>query len=257
MKSNLYRAVLIIGFCLLALPVAAESVQDVILALETPFKGGTPDAEQIHDIETEFTQESTIASLDRVQNGSGRVMLKFDYVRADRVPRVSFRWEYDFPTRQEIVSNGKTFWAYVPENNQVIQTELEQVSDQQPDSPLTFLTGLGNLSRDFLVRWASPSRDADNNYILLLTPKRTTSTIQSLTVVVDRYAVQDYTNRGVTGVRFPIVSTRAVDPNDNVTLIIFDQSRMRVNRGMSDSFFNYILPAGVDVVRPQDSPMGY
>jgi outer membrane lipoprotein carrier protein len=249
---------LIIGFCLLVSPAAAQSVQDVILALETPFKNTTPDAKQIHDIETEFTQESTIASLDRVQTGGGRVMLKFDYSRMDRVPRVSFRWEYDFPTQQEIVSNGKTFWAYIPENNQVIQTELEQVSDQQPDSPLTFLTGLGNLSRDFLIRWASPSRDIDNNYVLYLTPKRTTSTIQSLTVVVDRYAVRDYMkDPRVTGERFPIVSTRAVDPNDNVTMITFDQSRMRVNRGMSDSFFNYMLPAGVDVVRPPGSQMGF
>jgi len=257
MKLILYRIALLFAFSLLAFPAVAETVQDVILALETPFKVDTVDAQQIHDIETEFTQQSTIASLDRVQEGGGRVMLKFDYPRTDRVPRVSFRWEYDFPTRQEIVSNGKTFWAYIPENNQVIQTELEQVSDQQPDSPLTFLTGLGNLSRDFLIRWASPNRDDANNYILYLTPKRTTSTIQSLTVVVDQYAVQDYTNRNVTGKRFPIVSTRAVDPNDNVTLIRFDQQEMRLNRGMSDSFFNYILPAGVDVVRPPGSQIGY
>ncbi|MBE0501897.1 MAG: outer membrane lipoprotein carrier protein LolA [Desulfuromonadales bacterium] len=256
MKKTVYRIVLFFGFCLLAVPVAAESIQDVITTLESPFRSDTSEARAIHDIETEFTQESTIASLDRVQKGGGRVLLKFDYQRTDRVPRVSFRWEYDFPTRQEIVSNGKTFWAYIPENNQVIQTELEQVSDQQPDSPLTFLTGLGNLSRDFLIRWASPSRDAQNNYILFLTPKRTTSTIQSLTVVVDRRAVQDYTNRNVTGERFPIIETRGVDPNDNVTLIRFDQQMMRVNRGISDSFFNYMLPAGVDVVRPTGSQFG-
>lgn len=257
MNRYLRRAVLFLTLLLLGSPALAESLQDVITTLEYPFRVTTPDNAAIHDIETVFTQESTIASLDRVQEGAGRVMLKFDRLRTDQVPRVSFRWEYDFPTRQEIVSNGQTFWVYVPENNQVIQTELEQVSEAQPDSPLTFLTGLGNLSRDFLVRWASPQYDADNNYILYLTPRKTTSTIQSLTVVVNRWAVQDYTSKKVTGQYFPIISTLAVDPNGNSTRITFDQPRMRVNRGMSDSFFNYILPAGVDVVRPPGSQMGY
>ena len=257
MKATLHRAILIFGLCLLAMPAAADSLQEVITALEHPFKVGTPDAEAIHDIETRFNQVSTIASLDRAQEGSGRVMLKFDRPAVNRVPRVSFRWEYDFPTRQEIVSNGETFWVYIPENNQVIQTELEQVSEAQPDSPLTFLTGLGNLSRDFLIRWATPNRDADSNYILYLTPRRTTSTIRSLTVVVNRWAVQDYTDRNITGQYFPIISTLAVDPNDNTTLVVFDQPRMRVNRGMSDSFFNYILPAGVEVVRPPGSQFGH
>lgn len=257
MRAILQPATVLLIFCLLAIPAAADDLQDVIATLEHPFKVGTPDNEAIHDIETQFTQVSTIASLDRAQEGSGRVMLKFDRPTTRRVPLVSFRWEYDFPTRQEIVSNGETFWVYIPENNQVIQTELEQVSEAQPESPLTFLTGLGNLSRDFLVRWATPSRDAEGNYILYLTPRRTTSTIRSLTVVVNRWAVQDYTERNTTGQYFPIISTLAVDPNDNTTLVVFDQPRMRVNRGMSDSFFNYILPAGVEVVRPSGNRMGY
>ena len=257
MKITLPRAILFLGFYLLAMPAAADTLQDVITTLERPFRVGTPDVEAIHDIETRFTQASTIASLDRVQEGSGRVMLKFDRPTTDRVPLVSFRWEYDFPTRQEIVSNGETFWVYIPENNQVIQTELEQVSEAQPDSPLTFLTGLGNLSRDFLVRWANPDRDADSNYILYLTPRSTTSTIRSLTVVVSKWAVQDFTDRNVTGQYFPIISTLAVDPNDNTTLVVFDPQRMRINRGMSNSFFDYILPAGVEVVRPPGSQMGY
>jgi outer membrane lipoprotein carrier protein len=61
----------------------------------------------------------------------------------------------------------------------------------------------------------------------------------------------------VTGQYFPIISTLAVDPNDNTTLVVFDQPRMRINRGMSDSFFDYILPAGVEVVRPSGSRLGY
>ncbi len=257
MKATIQRAILLFSFCLLAMPAAADSLREVIAALEHPFKVDTPDAEAIHDIETRFTQVSTIASLDRAQEGSGRVMLKFDRPVADQVPLVSFRWEYDFPTRQEIVSNGRTFWVYIPDNNQVIQTELEQVSEAQPDSPLTFLTGLGNLSRDFLIRWANPYRVADRKYILGVTPRRSRSTIRSLTVVVNRWAVQDYTLRNITGQYFPIISTLAVDPNDNTTLVVFDQPRMRVNRGMSDSFFNYILPAGVDVVRPPGSQVRY
>lgn len=258
MKPILYRAVLVVGLCLLALPVSAESIQDVITTLEYPFRADTPDAGAIHDIETEFTQESTIASLDKTQSASGRVIFKFDRPRADRVPRVSFRWEYDPPEMKEFVSNGKTIWAYIPENNQVILTELDdQAIAAMPDNPVTFLAGLGSLSYDFLIRWASPQYDAENNYVLYMTPKHSSSTIQSLTVTVDRRAVQDYTVRNKTGERFPIISTLGVDQNGNKYKITFDQQRMRVNRGMSDSFFNYILPAGVDVVRPDGRRSGY
>ncbi len=241
----------------LAVPVCAESVGDVINALEIPFRNDTPAAEAVHDIEADFTQESSIASLDRTQQGSGRVTLRFVQQATGQVPLVKFRWEYDRPTRQEIVSDGQTMWVYIPDNNQVIQSDISEVSEARAQDPLTFLTGLGNLSRDFLVRWASPNRDDGGNYILKLTPKTTTTMFRELEVTVDRRAVIDYARAGITGREFPIRSTTAIDPNGNKTVITFERDSLRLNRGVSDLNFRFIMPAGVDVVRPSGNRMGY
>lgn len=257
MKRFIHSGTILIAMILLALPVHAETVQDVTNALEIPFRVGTPAADAIHDVEADFSQESSIASLGRTQQGSGRVALKFERQGSGTVPLVMFHWEYDRPTRQEIVSDGRTMWVYIPDNNQVIESDIRDVSKARAQDPLTFLTGLGNLSRDFLIRWASPNRDDDGNYILKLTPKTTTSMFRSLEVVVDRRAVLDYVQSGVTGRDFPIRSTTVVDPNDNTTIMSFDRNTTRLNRGISNMQFRFIMPAGVDVVRPTGSRMGY
>lgn len=240
-----------------ASPVTAATVRDVVNALEIPFRSDTPPEQAIHDIEGDFLQESSIASLDRTQEGRGDVALKFVRQGDSRVPLVKFRWEYEFPTPQEIVSDGETMWVYVPENNQVIESDISEVSKAAQQDPLTFLTGLGNLSRDFLIRWASPNRDAEGNYVLKLTPKNTTVMFRELEVTVDERAVNDYTRGGVTGREFPIRSTLAVDPNDNRTRVTFVRSTLSINRGVSDLQFRFIPPAGVDIVRPSGQGMGY
>jgi len=256
MKKTLSYLLLASLALLMAAPAWAESIRDVIATLEIPFQTGTPGANAVHDVETTFTQESTIASLEQTQTGSGRVMLKFDRINPNTVPLVSFRWEYETPTRQEIVSDGRTIWVYIPENNQVIESNISEVSEARPEDPLTFLTGLGNLSRDFSYRWASPDRDAEGNYIVDLTPHHSSATIMQLTIIVDRQAVKEF-QRGTTGRTFPIRESIATDPNGNVTRIVFDQREMRLNRGLSPGMFRYIPPAGAEVIRPTGNQMGY
>ncbi len=246
-----------------AAPKTEVGLPDVIRALETPFQSdavrerGTPTS-AIVDFEAEFFQESRIASLDRVQRGRGQVWFKFDRQLSERVPQARFRWEYREPTAQEIVSDGKTLWVYLPENSQVIESDIEFATREAPDNPVTFLTGLGNLSRDFTIRWASPNRDAAGNYVLELQPRRPSQLISKLQIVVDRDAVLKFDAklrpepRAATGDVFPILSSMVVDPNGNSTIIEF--SGIRVNRGLSDSFFQFIRPAGVEVVRPAEQP---
>lgn len=280
----------------LAAPAWAASLGDVISALETPFQTKTDKKLRIYDYSADFFQESKIASLDRLQRASGEVEVAFDYQRTNTVPRVKFRWQYEQPTTQEIVSDAKTLWVYLPENNQVIQSDIEMVNRSRQNDPMTFLTGLGNLSRDFSIRWAVPNYDVEGNHVLELTPKRVSSLINKLIIVVDRYAVEAYLNPdqdedqavpsvpsarstpqvptpptspmlggrnndpfayggGPRGPWFPILSTTVYDPNGNSTTIEF--SNLRVNFGISDMSFNFIMPAGVQVVRPTGQEMGF
>jgi outer membrane lipoprotein carrier protein len=286
MISRSFFSTLCLGVFLatLAAPAWAASLGDVIHALETPFQTATEQELRINDYSADFFQESKIASLDRFQRANGRVEVVFDYRREQTVPDVKFHWQYDQPTTQEIVSNGKTLWVYLPENNQVIQSDIELVNQSQQNDPMTFLTGLGNLSRDFSISWAVPNNDAENNYVLELTPRRVSSLINKLLIVVDRYAVEAYLKRGqkedprqppvptppasnvrdfsfpgsesaLSNISFPIMSTTVYDPNGNSTIIEFRD--LRVNLGISDQSFDFMLPAGVQVVRPTGQEMGF
>lgn len=238
-------------------PAWAVSLSDVILTLETPFQTKTAKESRIYDYSADFFQESKIASLDRLQRANGRVEVAFDYQQEQTVPDVKFRWQYDQPTTQEIISDGKTLWVYLPENNQVIQSDIEMVNQARQNDPMTFLTGLGNLSRDFKISWATPDMDIDGNYILELTPRRASSLISRLVIVVNRYAVEAFPRHlgGPNDIWFPILSTAVYDPGGNSTIIEF--TNLRVNLGIPNSNFNFILPAGVQVVRPTDKEMGF
>jgi outer membrane lipoprotein carrier protein len=276
---------------ILTSPAYAASLGDVISALEGPFQSKTDEKLRIYDYSADFFQESKIASLDRLQRASGDVEVAFDYQRPDTVPRVKFRWQYEQPTTQEIVSDSKNLWVYLPENNQVILSDIEMINRSRQNDPMTFLTGLGNLSRDFSIRWATPNYDIDNNHVLELIPRRVSSLINRMIIVVDRYAVEAYLNpvqeedlavpstpparsmppvpptpggrnlgyhgfeEGLGGPWFPILSTTVYDPNGNSTTIEF--SNLRVNLGLSDMSFNFIMPAGVQVVRPTGQEMGF
>ena len=236
------------------------NLQDVAATLQNPFKAdvvrarGT-DKSGIFDFQADFFQQSKIAAIDRVQRGQGLVSFRFEYRGNSRVPLAMFRWEYQEPSQQEVVSNGETMWVYLPENRQVIVSDISQVTQQRSDNPMTFLTGLGNLSRDFSIRWAVPDHDPQGNPVLELKPHRVSGLIRSLQIVVDRDAVRDYVENNQVGNIFPILATTVVDPSGNETTIEF--SNVGFNRGLLSSFFEFIQPAGVEVVHPTGTEMGF
>ncbi len=247
-------AALLLLFLPGSLLAATVSLSDVIDTLEAPFKPQTRPPQAINDFQAEFFQESHIASIDRVQRGRGDVSFKFLSLRQDQVPLAMFRWEYRQPSIQEIVSDGETLWVYIPENRQVIESDISSVTQRQSENPVTFLTGLGNLSRDFHIRWGAPDHDREGNYILELEPIRTSQMIQSLQIVVDHRAVTEKL-QGISGNYFPILATSVFDPNGNRTTIEFRD--IRVNRNISEHFFRFTRPAGVEVVRPTGEEFGY
>ena len=260
MRSRLF--ILLLLCCSLPTVTLAANIglNDVIKTLEIPFKStATKDrgtaTSGIYDFQADFFQESQIASIDRIQRGQGEVSFKFQRRNITDSPLAMFRWEYRQPTIQEIVSDGRTMWVYLPENGQVIESDLSQIDLHRADNPVTFLSGLGNLSRDFLIHWASPNTDREGNYVLELQPRRHSQLIQQLQIVVDRDAVLDYVERNRTGDLFPILATTVKDPNENLTTIEFQD--IRVNRNISERFFHFNRPAGVEVVRPTGEQIGF
>ncbi len=244
----------LLPFFLFLLPAAAPGAEgnlnQVVNALEAPFKADAA-RQAILDMQADFSQVSRLTSLDRQQHGGGKVAIQFSAAVNAQAPLTRFRWDYDRPTEQAIVSDGRTMWVYLPENRQVIESEIDSAGQNRTDDPMTFLTGLGNLSRDFQITWASPHQDAEGNYALELRPRRPSPLIDRMLVVVDRQAVHAKGQKAV----FPIVSTSVFDPGGNSTWIEFGNTR--VNRGIAADRFRFVPPAGVEVLHPSEGGMGF
>lgn len=262
MKKILLLATLLV-FPMTCGPAAANETigpNEVVQALEKPFKddaGGTRGTSEsrIADFQGEFSQKSNLVSLDREQLGKGSVWVKFDRSSSDGAPRTMFRWEYEQPTLQKIVSDGETMWVYLPENNQVILSDLDFSSLSQQDDPMAFLTGLGNLSRDFRIPEDAPETDEEGNFILEMRPRKDSRLIERMIMVVDREAVMEFARNDRVGDIFPLRSTTVYDPSGNSTLIEFHD--VRLNQNLSDSLFSFTIPEEADVVRAEDAQMGF
>jgi outer membrane lipoprotein carrier protein len=231
---------------------AAADVQlnDVIKTLETPFNNQTALAERILDFKAEFFQESHVASINRVQRGQGKVSFKFSTSSEDESPIAKFRWEDREPSVQEIISDGRIMWVYLPDNRQVIESDISQINAGQGENPVTFLSGLGNLSRDFLIDWGSTQTEERGNYLLHLEPRRPSQFIQQMEVVVRRAAVLDWLKQRKTGRIFPILSTLVTDANGNRTAIEFRD--MQVNQKLSEQLFHFEKPEDVELMKPDE-----
>lgn len=243
----------------LQLPKVSVGLADVIAAVETPFRTDRSGMPGLASVEADFFQRSTMAEKKREMRADGRMSLK---PATDSEP-LKFRFEYYRPARHEVVCDGKTLWIYLPENRQVIQSDVEEFFDPRRNNPLrergiNFLQGLGRISRDFTITFATPATDVEGNYILELRPNRSSVMIQKLFITVNR----DTVLRRVGGLPrfnapaalppvsrlFAILATTVVDHDGNSTTMEF--SNIRENELISDMLFNFDVPANARLVHP-------
>jgi outer membrane lipoprotein carrier protein len=246
------KTLLISGLLLIfpALSTAADvDLAEVVKTLETPFKRETPETARIGDFTAQFIQQAHIASIDRVQEGSGTVSFRFLPGAAQTAATAQFRWDYEQPDVQEIISDGRTMWVYMPDNKQVIESDISRMSAEQGENPVTFLSGLGDLSRDFSIAWGSAPVDEDGHFILKLVPRQKSQMIENIVVVVNKDAVESWRNSRLTGELFPIRATIVTDLQGNRTSIRFE--RIRVNQGLTADLFRFRKPDDVELVRPE------
>lgn len=211
------------------------SLKDVVAALEKGYAG-------LQDVQADFSQETTIAAVNREQKGNGEVLLK-----RPASATAMFRFNYAKP-KQQIISNGKQVWFYTPLNKQVVVNSVAAMFAGGNSIALSYLTGLGHVSRDFDVAFAAVPQDKNGNYQLELTPKKPSPVLARLQLTVSATAVGQMQSSGEVKNIFPIVSSVVHDAGGNRTRI--DYSRPRVNKGLADGKFNFIIPKGVEVIKP-------
>jgi outer membrane lipoprotein carrier protein len=97
----------------------------------------------IETLHGNFKQDSYVAALDEQETSSGEMW----FGKPGKM-----RWVYAKPRPQTVVINGGTLWLYQPENRQVVIDDIGNVL--LSSLPVSFMMGLGNLSRDFELKGA-------------------------------------------------------------------------------------------------------
>jgi len=220
---------------LLASPCRAAggaTVQELLTVLEKGYGS-------MEDLQADFSQRTYIGSLKREEKGGGELFLK------KKGGGAMFRFNYSKP-KQQIVSNGKTVWYYLPENRQVIQTDAAKLFSGGNAIAMSYLTGLGRLANDFTVKLLSAEPDKRGNYQLELVPKKHNQSVAKLVLTVSAETVEKF-RAGVSEPVFPVAASVLHDQMGNRTAI--EYSRIRVNRGLGNDRFSFKAPSGVDVIK--------
>jgi outer membrane lipoprotein carrier protein len=140
-----------------------------------------------------------------------------------------FRWNYQKPFQQEIVSNGGKVWFY--------DTDLEQVTIKKLDksvgsTPALLLTGDVAIEKEFTIE---KQNDAEGMQWIKLLPKNAESNFKYVLIGLDK---------GVLG---------GMELHDNfgqLTRIYFSQ--VKSNADLKADLFTFTVPKGVDVLEDKE-----
>lgn len=166
-------------------------------------------------LEASFQQVLRARDGELLQQTAGRFYLK----RPGK-----FRWNYQSPYEQVIVSDGERIWIH--------DVDLDQVTVQRqeaglPSTPMALLQDSSKLHESFTV---SPLDDKDGVYRLKLKSKSKESDFGEIVIGVD-----------ARGLRF----MQLHDQFEQVTDIVF--SDITINTELAKEIFEFIPPEGVDV----------
>jgi outer membrane lipoprotein carrier protein len=182
--------------------------------------------EKTNDFEASFIQEYIGKMMGQPNRGEGKVYFK---------KRGMMRWDYTVPS-QKFLWDGHTLWYYQPEEKRVLVSDISKVLKEK--TPLTFLAGEGNLSRDFnLLNLNESLSQKEDNYIIELAPKEPIATLSKLILTVDKKT-------------YAVLQTDVLDGLGNVTRTRFID--IKTNVGLSNSFFHFTIPPGTEVIKMQE-----
>ena len=182
--------------------------------------------EGTNDLEGSFLQEYVGKVMKQHLKQEGKVYFK---------KKGMMRWDYRTPD-QKFISDGTTLWFYQAEENQVFVSDISKVIKEK--TPLAFLAGEGDLSRDFkLLNFNESISQKEENFVLELAPKEPDTVLSKLILTVDKKT-------------YIVVQTDIIDGLGNVTRTRFIDIKMDV--GLSNSFFHFTIPPGTEVLKMQE-----
>jgi outer membrane lipoprotein carrier protein len=173
-----------------------------------------------------FRQDSFVAALEQSESSAGEVW----FGKPGKM-----RWVYTTPQAQTVIIRGKELWLYQPDKQQVLIDDIGQVLLSA--LPVSFMMGVGSLSKDFDYRGACRTREGT---VLRLQPRDaqgkggTSEGLEGFLLLVD-----ERTNLPK--------GAKITSLGGNVTAIVFNNVS---TQGDSFSANTFVLeyPKGVDVV---------
>ncbi len=170
-----------------------------------------------HSAESSFTQEVRDRSGKRIQLASGTMQ----FVRPGK-----FRWEYRKPYEQLIVGDGKKFWMYDVDLNQVTVKKLDAALGS---SPAALLSGSNEIENSFVLK---DLEDHDGLEWLQATPKSAESTFEKILMAFDAHS-----NLAVMELH---------DSFGHHTVLRF--TNLKSNPSLPPQRFQFVPPKGADVL---------
>jgi len=147
------------------------------------------------------------------------------------------RWEYTDPEKKLFIADGSQIYSYIPADRQVIVSPMP-TSDQATTATL-FLTGKGNITRDFTVSYGTVPDAPAGTVAVKLLPRLPERDYDVLTLVVDAKSLQ---------IRMLVAADRQGGKST------FAFSGIKENTGLTDKIFAFKIPRGTDVVRTGTAP---
>jgi outer membrane lipoprotein carrier protein len=210
----------------MALSMAAACAAALLLAVGTPgaSSGAAEDAlrrlddrlQRTADLQARFVQTYRSVTLGREVVERGTMSLK----RPGRM-----RWDYEGPEKKTFVSDGKSFYFYVPQDRQVIVRE--QTGNAQGVAGLL-------LSGKRLIEQFEPGLETGPSGLarLRLVPRKPDPDVERIFLDVDA--------------SFGIRAIEIEDAQGNRSR--FELAGIRENVGLSDKLFRFDVPHGVEVI---------
>jgi outer membrane lipoprotein carrier protein len=200
---------------LLAMAVAAGAA-DLAQSLQRKY-------DTVRDFSADFVHTYQGGVLHKTTTERGHVLVK---------KPGKMRWDYTSPEKKTYVSDGVRVYAYTPEDKQVIVSPVPK--DDEAGSSMLFLTGKGNLIRDFTPSLVDPPKGSPaNSDALKVVPKAAQTDYQWLVLVVDKQSLA-------------LRTLVTVDEQGGQSSISFVNLKENVNP--ADKEFAFNIPRGVDVI---------
>ena len=207
MKFRKYSALFFIAFSL-GIVTATVHAGDGQKLLDSFYK-------EVKSIRADFLQVLLDDNGEIIQESSGKVVI----LRPDK-----FRWDYKEPFPQQIIADGKKFWIYDSELEQVTVRSADQAVT---DTPALILSGKQSLDENFIIR--EEGKHKTLVWIALL-PRTSDTDFMKIRMAFDP----------------ELAAMELEDHFGQITRILF--TNVERNPELDLKLFEFVVPEGVDVV---------